>query len=108
MKIDKFSLEDKAAAGAILGFAAGGIGATVGTIWGGYEIGSAINDAINLSNGFARGLVDVMMMGIVAGPCYSIGLIGGPVVGASVGGIFHGIGSAISGGYHKVTGIFHR
>jgi hypothetical protein len=82
------------------GVVLGGLAATVATIWGGYEIGSVINDAINLQNDVGRGVLDVVVMGLVAGPAYAAGIYGGLAAGAGVG----AIGGAISNGYKKLRG----
>ena len=104
------SMGDKASVGAVIGVIAGGVGATVATFWGGYELGSAINDALHLTNTIGRGALDLVVMGLVAGPAYSIGLYGGMVAGGAIGAVAHpviektkDIGELVSRVYKKIT-----
>ena len=73
------------ATGVVLGVAAGLVGATVATVWGGYELGSAINDALNVTSMVGRGALDLVTMGVVAGPLYAVGFGGGALVGGAAG-----------------------
>ena len=77
------------AVGVITGF----LGATVVTLWGGYEVGSAVNDSLHLTNVFARTAVNLATMGIVAGPAYVVGYYGGMIAG--------GLGATVSIGVRK-------
>jgi hypothetical protein len=65
--------------GSLLGMAAG----LTGAVWGGYELGSAINDAIGVQSTVGRGALDFLVMSTLAAP--AIGL--GSYVGLMVGGI---------------------
>ncbi|MEI7719023.1 MAG: hypothetical protein WCI72_04090 [archaeon] len=68
----------------LYGSAVGCVGATVATVWGGYEIGSTLNDALHITNFIGRGALDLFMMGLVAVPAYSAGFKGGAVCGYHV------------------------
>ena len=110
--IGSSSLDDTAASGAIIGTIAGTVGATVATFWGGYEIGSAINDALHLTNIIGRGALDLVVMGTIAGPAYLIGVYGGAAAGGLIGIVAHPViertkdlGELVSKGYKKITGI---
>lgn len=85
------SIGDKVGIGVLLGLGAGVVGATVGTIWGGYEIGSAINNALEIESTVGRGALDLLVMGIIAGPVYAVGIYGGMAAGAAIGAIAHPI-----------------
>ncbi|MBU1111343.1 MAG: hypothetical protein ABIG93_03835 [archaeon] len=61
---------------------AGFVGASIATFWGGYEIGTAINDAMNIESTVGRGTLDVLVMGVIAVPSYSTGILGGAIVDA--------------------------
>lgn len=81
----KLSRGERAGAGFIAGAVVGGLAATAGTIWGGYEIGTAINDALNVSATVGRGVIDLLVMGAVASPVYVAGIWGGGAIGAGLG-----------------------
>ena len=67
--------------GALVGFTA----ATVATAYGGYEVGEAINNAINLVDLPARYIVDVATAVGISVPSYTIGILGGIMGGQIVG-----------------------
>jgi hypothetical protein len=96
--------EEKAAAGVLLG-AVGGIatGAAV-TIIGGYEIGSAINNWIGLTGSVGRGIVDLVIMGVIAGPAVGFGFYGGMAVGGITGAVINPIVDGTRGIYRKIAG----
>jgi hypothetical protein len=79
---------EKTVAGALSGAVIGAVAATVGTIWGGYELGTAINDALHITNTAARGSLDFLTMCIIAGPAYSIGTNVGAGLGIAFGGLY--------------------
>ncbi len=70
-----------------IGVALGLVGASVATFWGGYEVGSVINDYIGITSTVGRGAVDIVTMGIIAAPAYRMGIFGGAAVGGVVGGL---------------------
>jgi hypothetical protein len=63
---------------------AGLIAGATGTIWGGYELGSAINDLIGVTSTVGRGALDLLVMGSLAVPSFSIG-VGGGLAAAGLG-----------------------
>ncbi|MBI5065389.1 hypothetical protein HZA97_04065 [Candidatus Woesearchaeota archaeon] len=72
--------------------AMGGLGSLVGallgagaTVYAGYEIGTAVNNYVGLTNTLGRGVIDLIAMGVAAGPCMGIGFYGGMGLGAIVG-----------------------
>ncbi len=78
--------------GSIVGMAVGGTAGLMGIWYAAYEVGTAINDKLDLQNVVARGLVDVTTMGVstpfayvalLAGAaiCYYPGKVVGRVVG---------------------------
>jgi len=109
--IYRSSLGEKAGVGAVVGVVAGGIGATVATFWGGYELGSVINDALHLTNTVGRGALDLVVMSVVAGPAYSAGIYCGMIAGGAIGAASHPViervkdlGALISRGYKRIAG----
>lgn len=70
------------------------VGAIVGvggTIWGGYELGSLINDRLGVSNTFARGTLDAGIMGIIylVIPIHRCASYSGMVIGSRLGTATH-------------------
>lgn len=54
--------------GAIGGIVVGGLVGAVASIWGGYELGTMINDYFEFQNTVGRGALDVLVMGVLASP----------------------------------------
>ncbi len=71
--------------GAILGGLTGLVLGAGVTVVGGYEIGTALNNYIGLSGNVGRAMVDLVVMGVAAGPCLSIGFYSGAAVGGLTG-----------------------
>ncbi len=78
--------------------------------FGGYELGSAINDYLQIQNTFARGTLDFLTFAIISGPAATAGYITGMGTGAIVGAISHPIingaqdlGEIVSKGYKRIT-----
>ena len=97
--------------GADIGAAIGFVGAAVATIWGGYELGSAINDALHITSPVGRGALDLVVMCVVARPAFGLGFYGGMVTGKAIGAISHpiiektkDIGELVLKGYKKIRG----
>jgi hypothetical protein len=67
--------------GAGIGLLAGGVIGTIATIKGGYEIGSAVNDALEISNIWGRATLDLTVMTLAAPFAIGAGLIGGYISG---------------------------
>ena len=67
----------------------GVVGSTIATIWGGYELGSLINDTLNLSNSFGRGTMDLVTMAVISRPIYSTGWAAGIIAGKITGALYH-------------------
>lgn len=105
------SKDEKISIGAELGAMAGGMAATVGILWGGYELGSMINDALHFTNTFGRGVVDFTMIGVlVAGPAYITAGCVGMAIGGAVGAATHSVieksrdlGELVSKEYKKIV-----
>jgi hypothetical protein len=74
-------MRDDVGCGMFLGAGIGVLAGLVGTAWGGYEIGSAINDALNITGTVGRGALDLVVMGVVAGPAVGLGFYGGLALG---------------------------
>jgi hypothetical protein len=100
---DSLDTKTGMAAGAVIGTVTGVVGATLATFWGGYEIGTAINDAIHLQATVGRMAVDLVSMGVIAGPCYSVGIWGGMAAGGAVGGVAGAIKSGVRRAYHGIA-----
>ena len=109
------TLKDTAGLGAQTGCALGVLGGAVAIVVGGYELGSAINDAIGVSNTIGRGALDLITIGAVAKyvGVYVIGagMISGGAAGGLIGTIAHpiikgskGLGSLVSKGYKQLRG----
>jgi len=73
--------------GGLVGLAIGTTVSTVATIWGGYEVGTLINDYIGLQNTFLRGTLDFTVMCMAAKPIFYIGLYGATGIGLAMGAI---------------------
>ncbi len=106
----RLNVGEKASKGAGIGAVVGGLGATAVTILGGYEIGSAVNDYLELTNTVVRGVLDLFIMSIIAGPAYTVGIAGGTATGGAIGAIAHpvikgtkNLGELVSKGYKKIT-----
>lgn len=83
------NIGDKATVGATIGAITGGLAATVGTIWGGYELGTIINDHFDIYNSIARGALDLIVMGFMVAPAFTIGIYGGMTIGGALGATSH-------------------
>lgn len=71
--------------GACLGSAVGIAAGLVGAVWGGYELGTAINDAINVQSTVGRGALDLIVMSVLAAPAMGIGSYVGLIAGGLAG-----------------------
>lgn len=101
----------EALVGAEIGEAIGFLGAAAVTIWGGYELGSAINDALHITGTVGRGALDLLVMSIIARPAFGWGIYGGRIIGGEIGAISHpiiekakDIGELVSRNYKKIRG----
>jgi hypothetical protein len=63
--------------GGIVGAFAGSTASVIG----GYELGTAINNYFEISSTLGRGALDISLVGLLAVPSVSVGLIGGSVGG---------------------------
>lgn len=64
-------------AGLYAGFAVG----TIATIWGGYEVGTTLNDAWEISTTIGRTSLDLVVMGFLAKPLIELGSVLGGGIG---------------------------
>jgi hypothetical protein len=67
----------KVPSGTDIGILTGVVAATVATFWGGYEVGSAINDKLGVDGLVGRATLDAFVMGALAAPSYAAGICGG-------------------------------
>ena len=78
-------LEERVTMSIAVGGGIGAVAGTVGTIWGGYELGSVVNDYLQITGMMGRAAIALVAMGRVAGPVYSLtvgmGVLGGTVTG---------------------------
>lgn len=68
------------------------VGALAGAgvaVWGGYEIGTAVNNYIGLTGTGGRAVIDLVVMGVAAGPCIGLGFWTGAIVGGLAGAATH-------------------
>lgn len=85
MKIHYSCKAEKAIAMGGLGSLLGGLTGAAVAVYGGYEIGTAVNNYVGLTNTLGRGIVDLVAMGFAMGPCAGIGFYGGMGLGAIIG-----------------------
>jgi len=104
----RFSLGDKATlgvvAGGVFGFATG----ATASIWGGYEVGTMINDKLEFTNDLGRAAIDIVMMSVLASPVLPITTWGGVSLGAASGAILHPVTNGIRSAGSYVSGLFNR
>ena len=75
--------------GGITGAVLGGVAGAGVAVLGGYEIGTALNNYLELQGTFGRGLVDLVVIGVAAGPTISVGYVCGGAIGMGVGSLFN-------------------
>ena len=82
---------DKILAGLTIGIGCGIVVTPIATIWGGYELGSTINDYLKITNNLGRGTLDIIMMGLIAKPAFKTCFCSGAIIGSAIGAISHPI-----------------
>ena len=83
------SIGKKGTIGAVVGGTVGFLGGCVVAGYGGYEIGSAINDYLHINGDIGRGLLDMIVVGLIASPALYAGAIVGAGAGGVVGAVCH-------------------
>jgi len=86
--------------GAKTGFVLGGLAGFAGGIWGGYELGTCINNALEFSNTIGRATLDAIVMVFTTPTAMGLGAFGGAFLGLG--------GDALVVGGRKVTGGIGR
>ena len=90
--LDEFyDVNDKIEYGSALGKFSGLVAGVVATALGGYELGTAINNFMDVEGTFGRGAIDSLTMAVVAGPAIVGSGVAGNVVGGLLGAVSHPI-----------------
>jgi hypothetical protein len=85
----KWDIDNRVEGGCSIGMIGGGVAGAVATVWGGYEIGEAINNAIGLDGYVGRQVVDLITIATVATPVIIAGVGVGFGLGVAGGFLYH-------------------